>query len=67
MLEKDDNGVGMELQLRMKVPGELACNALGPDGSDECRIAFAVNKYMTGEKGSQLNSAIVWMVYVFFT
>jgi hypothetical protein len=66
MLEKGDDGVGTRLHLRMKVPDNLACYAIGSDGSDGCRVAFAVKEYVAGEKGMQLNGAIVQTIDVFY-
>lgn len=51
VLEREANGIDMELWLRMKVTDELACYALQSDGSDGCHIAFVVKEYMVGEKG----------------
>ncbi len=65
MVERFDNGVGMELRLRMKVADELACYIIKPDGTDGCQVTFATKEYAVGEKGLQLNGAIVWMVEVF--
>ena len=37
VLEREDNGVGMELRLRMKVADELACYVVRTNGTDGCR------------------------------
>ena len=50
-LERADNGVGMELWLRMKVPNELACYTIRRDGTDGCRVAFAAKEYAAGKHG----------------
>ena len=41
-VERFDNGVGMELQLRMKVADELACYIIKPNCTDGCHVVFAV-------------------------
>jgi hypothetical protein len=65
VVERFDNGVGMELWLRMKVADELACYVIKPDGTDGCRVAFPAKEYAAGENGLWLNGAIVRMVEVF--
>ena len=66
VLERADNGVGMELRLRMKVPNELACYTIRRDGTDGCRVSFAAKEYAEGEKGAKLDGVIVWIVDVFY-
>ena len=65
VVERFDNGVGMELRLRMKVADELACYVIKPDGTDGCCVAFAAKEYAVGENGLRLNGSIVRMVEVF--
>ena len=65
VLERSDNGVGMELRLRMKVADELACYVVRRDGTDGCRVGFAAKEYAAGEKGAKLDGVIVRIVDVF--
>jgi hypothetical protein len=58
VVERFDNGVGMELRLRMKVADELACYVIKPDGTDGCHVAFATKEYAVGVNGLRLNGAI---------
>jgi hypothetical protein len=58
VVERFDNGVGMELRLRMKVADELACYVIKPNGTDGCRVAFAAKENAAGENGLRLNGAI---------
>ena len=48
VVERDDHGVGMLLRLRQTVPNEVACYTILPDGSDGCRVAFAVQRVYIG-------------------
>jgi len=60
-----DNGVGMELRLRMKAADELACYLTKPHGTDRCRVSFAAEEYAAGENGLRLDGAIVRIVDMF--
>ena len=65
VVERADNGVGMDLRLRMKVADELACYVMKPDGTDGCRVAFAAKEYAAGDNGMRLDGAIVRIVDIF--
>ena len=65
VLEREDNGVGMELRLRMKVADELACYIVRTNGTDGCRVGFAAKEYAAGQKGAKLDGVIVRIVDVF--
>ena len=65
MLGRDDHGVGMELQLRMKAVDEMACYTITFDGTDGCHVAFLAKEYAAGDRGLRLNGAIVRIVDVF--
>ncbi len=65
VLGRDDHGVGMELQLRMKAVDEMACYTIKSDGTDGCRVAFLAKEYAAGDRGLRLNGAIVRIVDVF--
>ena len=41
VVERIDNGVGMELRLRMKAADELACYVMKPNSTNGCRVSFA--------------------------
>ena len=64
VVERIDNGVGMELRLRMEAANELACYVMKPDGTDGCRVSFAAKKYAAGENGLRLDGEIVRIVDV---
>ena len=65
VLHSNDGGVGMLVRLRMLVRDELACFAVNPDGSDGCRVAFAVREYAAGENGRRFDGALVRLVAVY--
>ena len=65
VVERIDNGVGMELRLWMKAADKLACYVMKPDGTDGCRVSFAAKEYAAGENGLWLDGAIVRIVDVF--
>ena len=65
VIERADHGVGMEFRLRMKVADELTCYIMKSDGTEGCRVAFAMKEYAAGKKGSRLDGAIVRIVDVF--
>ncbi len=65
VVERHDNGVGMELRLRMTDADELACYAMKPDGTDGCRVSFAAKEYVAGENGLRFDGATVRIVEMF--
>ena len=65
VVERSNNGIGMELRLRMKAADELACYVMKPEGTDGCRVSFAAKEYAAGENGLRLDGAVVRIVGVF--
>jgi hypothetical protein len=63
--ERDDHGVDMELQLRMKVMDEMACYTIKSYGTDGYHVSFLAKEYAAGDRGLRLNEAIAWIVDVF--
>ncbi len=66
VLNRADWGVGVRLRLRMtNAANELACYAIGRDGSDGCRVGFTAREYAAGGNGPRLDGAVVEIVSVF--
>ena len=66
VIERADNGVGMELCLKMKIADKLAWYVIKSDGTDGWLIAFAAKECAAGEKGSRLDGATVQMLMFFY-
>jgi hypothetical protein len=65
VVERHDNGVGMELRLRMTEADDLVCYAMEPDSTDGCRFSFAAKEYVAGENGLRFDGATVRIVEMF--
>ena len=59
VLEKaPSHGVGMQIRLRLVDGSHLAGYSVQVDGSDGCRVCFAVREYAVGVSGVRLDSCI---------
>ena len=65
VLNREGNGVGMRLRLRMTAPHELACYTINGDGTDGCRVCFVAREVSPGENAARLNGMVVRVVDVF--
>ena len=65
VLNREDNGVGMRLRLRMTAPHELACHTINGDGMDGCRVCFVAREVSARGNAARLNGTVVCVVDVF--
>ena len=65
VVNRVDSGVSLCLRLRSFVRNELAGYIMNDDGSEGCRVCFAVREYAMGENDCRLDGAIIKIVEVF--
>ena len=65
VLNREDNGVGMRLRLRMTTLHKLACYTINGDGTDGCRVCFVAREVSAAGNAAWLDGAIVCVVDVF--
>ena len=65
VLNRENNGVGMCLRLRMTAPHKLACYTINGDGTDGCHVCFVAREVLAGGNAARLNGAVVCVVDVF--
>ena len=56
--ESQYHGVGMQIHLRLVDGSHLDGYTVQVDGSDSCRVCFAVQEYAVGSSGVQLDGCI---------
>ena len=67
VLNREDNGVGMHLHMRMTAPHDLACYTINVDGMDGCCAFFVAREVSAGGNAARLNGAVACVVDVFIT
>jgi hypothetical protein len=65
LIEREGNGVGHLVCLRLVEKVHLACYHIKMDGIDGCRICFAAHEYASGETALLLDGLLLRITEVF--
>ena len=65
LLANADNGGGRLVHLRLVRETNLACYVVQDDGTDDCRVCFAVREYAIGNNARRLDGMLLMITQVF--